>query len=182
MKGLIFTRLEFICCWKLTLPEGFCDLPNASLGTKNSSVLAIQASYLHFWRNKEQNGWVSCPKTRKKKKDCLWDDESNRVSKLLFLSNVELIGQSRKNRGQRETKGKRCHRVPGSDLDLEVAIAKRQESLQALHQGQLPILTVVLQGARSLRADGELVRIKRGLPVTVTWVSLPGILAEAVHP
>jgi hypothetical protein len=84
------------------------------------------------------------------------------------LSNVELIGQSRKNRGQRETKGKRCHRVPGSDLDLEVAIAKRQESLQALHQGQLPILTVVLQGARSLRADGELVRIKRGLPVTVT--------------
>lgn len=42
----------------------------------------------------------------------------------MFLSNVELIGKSRKNRGQRETKGKRCHRVPGSDLDLEVDIAK----------------------------------------------------------
>lgn len=77
------------------------------------------------------------------------------------MSNVELIGSSRKNWGQRETMEKRCHRALGSDLDLEVAIAKQQDPCRLHTKRQLPVLTIVLERANSLRADAEPVRESR---------------------
>lgn len=97
------------------------------------------------------------------------------------MSNVELIGLNRKNCGQRETTGKRWHREPDSDLDLEVAMAKHQDSCRLCIKRQLPIRTTVLDRARSLRAeDDELVRESR----EVYQLQLLGFyfLAEVVHP
>lgn len=71
------------------------------------------------------------------------------------MSNVELIGPSRKNWGQRETAEKRCHGALGSDLDLEVAIAKQQDPCRLYTKRQLPVLTIVLEGASSLSENQE---------------------------
>lgn len=105
----------------------------------------------------QRSEWLSNrSKNTEKKRDCVWDDERNQVSKRLVLWNVEWIGLGIKQWSQREMAVERTHKAPGWDLGLETVIGESQDPSRISTEGRLTALTIAPRGARSLVADRSL--------------------------